>query len=151
METAERQFHSFLARRGLKLTRGRRELLRAVAGRSGHFDVETLVFDLRRGGSRLSRGTVYRSLPLLVEGGILRPVAFTDRHAHYENALEARHHEHLICLHCGAVIEFRRPALERELQSVCHSRRFEARGHKVEVTGLCAQCAAAEKRRSLRR
>ena len=141
MKDSERHFRGFLRQRGLKLTRGRKDVLRAVVGRMGHFDVESLVYDLRRQGSRVSRGTVYRSIPLLVEAAILRPVAFTDRHAHYENVLSTRHHEHLICLRCGTIIEFERKPLEQELEKVCRGKRFLPLAHKVEVTGYCAQCA----------
>lgn len=142
MKNTESNFRAFLKTRGLKLTSERKRILQGVSARSGHFDVDTLLYELRREGSPVSRGTVYRSIPLLVEAGILRPVAFTDRHAHYERVLPARHHEHLICLRCGRILEFQRLRLEKELEKVCRVNRFHPVGHKVEVTGYCATCAA---------
>jgi len=142
MKNTELNFRAFLESRGLKLTDERKRVWKAVSARSGHFDADTLLYELRRGGSPVSRGTVYRSIPLLVEAGILRPVAFTERHAHYERVLPARHHEHLICLRCGRILEFHQLRLEKELARACRVNRFYPVGHKVEVTGYCAACAA---------
>jgi Fur family ferric uptake transcriptional regulator len=141
MNGSKTRFISHLRQKGLSATRPRLEILKAVRGIPGHFDVESLIFRLRRKGSRISRGTVYRTVPLLVGAQLLRPVAFTDRHAHYEVVAGSRHHDHLICLRCGRVIEFYRESLEREMKEVCLGHGFRPLAHKMEVTGLCSQCA----------
>jgi Fur family ferric uptake transcriptional regulator len=146
MEKCETQFRSYLSRKGLKFTREREEIVRAVHSYSGHFDVDSLVFRMRENGSRVSRGTVYRTIPLLVEARVLRPVAFTDRHAHYEDTCKTKHHEHLICLGCGKVIEFYRENLEKELIEICRKNNFQPVAHKMEITGYCPECFAAQKK-----
>jgi len=140
MEKCELQFRDFLRSRGLIFTPERREIVEAIHAYSGHFDADNLIFLLRKRGSRVSRGTVYRTIPLLVEAGVIRPVAFTDRHAHYEDTCKTRHHEHLICLECGKVIEFFRPRMEKELETICRENNFQPVAHKMEVTGYCSDC-----------
>ncbi len=135
-----KQFKNHLRRRGFKYTRSREEILEAICAYPGHFDVENLIFHLRKQGSRVSRGTVYRTIPLLVEAKILRSVAFTDRHAHYESTVRNDHHDHLICLHCGKVFEFYRGKMEAELEDVCRENNFHPVGHKMEITGYCSKC-----------
>ncbi len=141
MKRNEEEFVRYLRAGRLSATKQRLEVIRAVGALQGHFDVESLVARLRRKGARISRGTVYRTIPLLVGAQLLRPVAFTDRHIHYEAVGRRRHHEHLICLRCGRVIEFCRDTIEREMERVCRRRGFRPLAHKVEVTGLCAHCA----------
>jgi Fur family ferric uptake transcriptional regulator len=146
MEKCALQFREYLRRHGLKFTRERKAIVEAVHSSTGHFDVEDLIFQLRKRRSRISRGTVYRTIPLLVEARVLRAVAFTDRHAHYEDTCKTRHHEHLICSRCGKVIEFLSPFLEKELERVCREHQFQPTAHKMEVTGCCRECRVARER-----
>lgn len=142
MKKCKLQFRNFLRPRGLIFTSERKEIVESIHSYSGHFDADKLIFQLRKRGSRVSRGTVYRTIPLLVEAGVIRPVAFTDRHAHYEDTCKTRHHEHLICLGCGKVIEFYRPRMETELEKICREKKFQPVAHKMEVTGYCSDCRA---------
>ncbi len=122
------------------MTGERRAILARAISFPGHFTAEELARELSRGRPPVSRPTVYRAIPLLVEAGIIRRVAFTDRHSHYEAVKPRSHHEHLICLECGKIIEFFRPLLEKELLAACRRHRFRPGGHKVEVTGRCRDC-----------
>jgi Fur family ferric uptake transcriptional regulator len=134
------RFQDHLSRRGLRLTPERRAILNAAESFPRHFTAEELVRKLYRGRAPVSRPTVYRAIPLLLEARVLRQVAFTDRHAHFELFRPDCHHEHLICLGCGKIIEFFRPILENELLAACRRHRFHPRGHKVEITGYCRGC-----------
>ena len=107
----------------------------------GHFEAEDLHYELRKKKEhRVSKASVYRTLPLLVEAGLLREVEFVDRHAHYEQISPADRHEHLVCTECGKVVEFRRPSVERTLRQVARDYGFDHESHKIEITGLCEEC-----------
>jgi Fur family ferric uptake transcriptional regulator len=107
----------------------------------GHFEAEDLHGQLRRQKSaRVSKASVYRTLPLLVEAGLLREVEFVDRHAHYETATGETEHSHLICTSCRRVIEFSSDAVSKGLRDIVRKHSFEERSRKVEITGRCRQC-----------
>lgn len=144
--STERAFGRLMRSRKLRRTAARLTVLREALAMHGHFEAEDLLVRLRQRGRRVSRGTIYRTLKLLVECGLLREVAFVDRHTHYEFVLGHRHHEHLICVGCGRVIEFSNRPLERKLGEVCRSRRFIPLQHKLEVTGYCEECARRKMR-----
>ncbi len=134
-------FAQFLGQKGLRFTAQRSEVLSEALAMKGHFEAEDLHDRLRRKKSvRVSKASVYRTLPLLVEAGILREVEFVDRHTHYEKAAGVETHWHLICTSCRKVIEFSNPAVARALQSVVQKHGFEEQSFKVEITGLCKEC-----------
>ncbi len=133
-------FEQFLENKGLRLTSQRQAVLSAAMAIKGHFEAEDLHARFRGKSERISKASVYRTLPLLVEAGFLREVEFVDRHMHYENAMRKEHHSHLICTSCRKVIEFCRPSILEALQKVAHEHGFEEKSHKVEITGLCKEC-----------
>ena len=112
--TAEaHRFEAYLRSKKLKLTGERMEILAAVFQKNAHFDAEELHGELKHHGRDISRATVYRTLDLLVQCGLVRKSSLGSSHANYEAAHEDEHHDHLICLNCNRVIEFYRPDLER--------------------------------------
>ncbi len=138
---AQQLFAHHLSGRGLKLTRQRRAVLAVAVAMEGHFEADELHRRLQEAGSRTSKATVYRTLELLVASGVLRQVSLGERHAHYEHAFGHRHHDHLVCIHCGRVIEFSSPRLERMQKEICREHRFTPLGHRMRIMGLCRKCA----------
>lgn len=137
-----------LTDRGLRLTGQRRRVVARIHALEEHFDAEDLVRSLSWGEERVSRATIYRLLPRLVEVGVLRevmplrPGGSHGRRKRYELLEPAEHHEHLVCEDCGAVIEFRDTELEDAIDSAADKLGFEMRQHSVEILGICAQCRA---------
>ena len=134
-------FRKYLKSKDLKWTPERREILGMIlSADSQHFEADDLLVKLRRKKSKIAKGTIYRTIKHLVDAGILRPVIFVDRHAHYEVAIGHKHHSHLVCLKCGRVIEFFSPKIQNELDKTAAENDFEETGHKVEITGYCKEC-----------
>jgi Fur family ferric uptake transcriptional regulator len=129
-----------LQRRGLKYTNERRELLIAVMSTHEHFDAETLYKLLTNRNSSVSKATVYRTIALLCECGILREVFRGPHGAHYEHVYGHEHHEHMICLTCGKVIEFISRRLEQLQEEACRAHGFHAVRHHLQVFGYCSDC-----------
>ncbi len=135
----EQAFGVYLRGRGLTFTAERQAVLRQVFAGASHFQADELYLRLARDKARaVSRATVFRTLRLLCECGLLRKVAFVDRHSHYEHVFG---HAHLICQKCGRIIEFRDQSVSRALARVCKGKKFRAVSRKVEVVGLCAKCS----------
>ena len=140
MPAAER-FALYLSKRRLKMTRERRALLEHVLSVRGHFDVDDLLQRLRRTGHRVSRATLYRNLPVLVESGLIHKVEMARGQARYELMLGRHHHDHMICLGCGTILEFESPEVERIQEVVCRRKKFVMTGHSHQIRGYCESCA----------
>ena len=136
----KKAFMEYLDAQSMKLTRERRIVLEEVARTSNHFDPEELHFTLRERGAKVSRASIYRTIPLLVEAGIIEKVQNTDKHAHYELTLGRNHHDHMLCTSCGKVIEFYSKELEQLQDKLCEAEGFSGLAHTLEIKGLCAKC-----------
>lgn len=141
---AWRQFAAFLKSKGARITRARRRVLEQVFAHTDHFRADHIAADLARGARRVSRGTVYRTLALLVEAGLVREIRGSAVHTHYERTWGREPHEHLICEGCGRFIEFTDPSMVASIRKVCEKRGFKARLHRVVVFGLCDACQVGE-------
>ena len=137
----ETLFHEHLRRKGLRLTPERRAVLQEVVAMKGPFEPEDLLLRLRKKGVSVSRASVYRTLPLLVESGLIEEAIYKDRKTRYEKCTEKEHHDHLICTSCGKIIEFVSPPIEALQEEVCRRNRFLPYSHTLEIRGLCHECA----------
>src|SRR5712672_3769114 len=113
----EEKFREFLEIRGEKLTSPRRILVRHIFDSHKHFDADELVADLRSAGRRVSRATVYRTLRLLVEAGLLRELRLTNRSA-YEHDYGYPSHDHLHCTECNTIVEFRNEEIQKLREAI---------------------------------
>jgi len=134
------RFEAYLRSKKLKLTGERMEILAAIFLKSSHFDAEALHAELKQQGRDISRATVYRTLDLLVQCGLVRKSSLGSTHANYEAAHEDEHHDHLICLNCNKVMEFYRPDLEQLQDDICREQQFQPLHHSLQIFGLCSNC-----------
>jgi len=134
------RFTRYLRDRRLPVTRQRLEVARAVARIEDHPSAERIQHDLAGRKVRVATATVYRTLELLVEGGLVRQHDFGEGFRRFEAAPERDRHEHLICQRCGRVAEFSNDRLERMLELIADELDFLHRRHRVEVYGLCPEC-----------
>ena len=142
----EQKFHEYLEIRGEKLTEPRRVLVRHIFDTHKHFDADELVADLHRSGRKVSRSTVYRTLRLLVDAGLLRELRLTNRTA-YEHDYGYPSHDHLHCTECNAVVEFRNDEVRRIRELVGLENGFRTAGHRFVITGVCRACVRVRKPR----
>ncbi len=143
LATAEVKFREFLEIRGEKLTEPRRVLVRHVFDSHKHFDADELVADLRAAGRQVSRATVYRTLRLLVEAGLLRELRLTNRTA-YEHDFGYPSHDHLHCTECNRVVEFRNDEIRKLREAISLEQGFRASAHRFVITGICPACSRAK-------
>jgi Fur family ferric uptake transcriptional regulator len=141
-DSPEEKFREFLEIRGEKLTEPRRILIRHIFDSHKHFDADELVADLREAGRRVSRSTVYRTLRLLVEAGLLRELRLTNRSA-YEHDYGYPSHDHLHCTECNAVVEFRNDEIQKLRDAISQEQGFRPVGHRFVISGVCSACSRA--------
>ncbi|HXY37977.1 MAG TPA: Fur family transcriptional regulator [Planctomycetaceae bacterium] len=142
------KLEEFLATRGLRLTQERSAILDEVFSSHLHFDGDELATRLasRPGAVRVSRATVYRTLRLMVEAGLLRRVARPNGREVYEHDYGYPQHDHFICRVCGELIEFQNGAISEILEEVAAKNSFRVSGHRLEVYGLCSKCSRPQRR-----
>ncbi|MDA8077427.1 MAG: Fur family transcriptional regulator [Nitrospiraceae bacterium] len=133
-------FQNFLGRKGLKMTRERFAVLEEVFSAPSHFDPEQLYARIRASALKASRASVYRTLSLLVESGLVEKVSRSGRGNIYEHTYGRRHHDHMICDVCGEIIEFYSENLENLQLDICGSNNFEGMSHTLEIRGHCENC-----------
>ena len=126
---------SRLEAKGLRMT-GQRRIIAAVLEESDdHPDVEELYARASALDSAISIATVYRTVKLFEEAGILDRVEFGDGRARYEDA-ERDHHDHLIDLSSGEVIEFVDPEIEALQEKIAQKLGYHLKGHRLELYGV---------------
>lgn len=133
-------FQEFIISKGLRTTKKRNDIFEEVLKTEGHFDPDELYMRLKQKGSKVSRASVYRTIPLLVEIGLIEEVERVDKHAHYERIKGDSHHDHMICTKCGKVIEFFSPTLEILQDELCLRENFTKVRHTLEIYGICKEC-----------
>ena len=135
------KYREFLASKGQRMTRERSIIVEEIFSLHEHFDAESLIERLSRSRTdRVSRSTVYRSLALLEEAGLIRKVARQDDREIFEHDYGYPQHDHLICRQCGKLIEFHNDAINDVLAEVARRYDFRMEGHRLEVQGLCDEC-----------
>jgi len=139
-------FRAYLAARGLRLTAQRRLVLQGAFQRSRHFTAEELHEEFHDAGASVSLSTVYRTLGLLSQAGLIKEVLQCRGMASYEAVFGQAHHDHMLCVRCGKVIEFRDNGIEELQRRICREHGFTATEHRLGIRGICRECRAAEQR-----
>ncbi len=121
--------------KGLRMTGQRRVIAQVLQDSADHPDVEELYKRASAMDDGISIATVYRTVKLFEEAGILERLEFGDGRARYEDA-ERDHHDHLIDLNSGEVIEFCDPEIEALQEKIARKLGYELRGHKLELYGV---------------
>jgi Fur family transcriptional regulator, ferric uptake regulator len=134
-------FEIYLRGKGLRLTRPRRLIFDEVFSVHGHVDAEELAAHLREPGKKVSRASVYRTLDLLAEANLVKPIRLLGgKQRVYEHIHSGEHHDHLVCTECGRIQEFFSEGLENLQSKVCKEHEFRPVRHTMIVYGLCGQC-----------
>jgi Fur family ferric uptake transcriptional regulator len=131
----------YLKAKGLNVTRARQQILAEVTNWPAHFDAAQLWMKLS--AARIAPATIYRTLDLLVEAGLVRKLQLNPNRAQYEALLGHRHHDHLVCTRCGAVSEFSDGRLEERLAELPEELGHLSQRHELTIYGLCPTCRVA--------
>lgn len=133
-------FRRYLREHNLPVT-GQRELVAEVLfGSGGHLSADDIERKLKERGAHVGKATVYRTLELLAQSGMITPRDFGEGFRRYERAPGRRHHEHLICMRCGKVVEFVNERLERMKALIAEEYGFRHHHHRLEIFGTCPEC-----------
>ena len=137
---AQERFLEFLARKHLRLTGQRRTIIATVFSTEQHFTAEELLKWARRRDKSVSRATVYRTLPLLTASGLVREMDFGKDQKYYDpNYAEHPHHNHIICLDCGKIVEFDSRKMVQIGNEISRRLGFAAKAHRMQIMAMCEE------------
>jgi Fur family ferric uptake transcriptional regulator len=137
---AKQRFLDFLARKNLRITAQREAIIETAFSTDQHFTAEQLLEWSRRKDKSVSRATVYRTLPLLTESGLVREMDFGKDYKFYDpNYAEHPHHNHIICQDCDKIVEFESEKIERLENEISQRLGFSLKAHRLQITATCEE------------
>jgi Fur family ferric uptake transcriptional regulator len=136
----KQRFVEFLAGRNLRLTAARRAIIETVFSTSKHFTADQLLAWSRQRDPSVSKATVYRTLPLLTESGLVHEMDFgKDRKFYDPNYAEHPQHNHIICQDCQKIVEFESPKLEELEHEISQRLGFSVQTQRLQITASCEE------------
>ncbi|MDP2173448.1 MAG: Fur family transcriptional regulator [Candidatus Cloacimonadaceae bacterium] len=144
MQDYELIFSGFLSRKGLKLTSTRKLILESVFALHGHFDAEGLYERIRKLSQDVSRATVYRTLPLLLESGLIQHSMRSQARDMFEHIFGHPRHVHWVCSSCGSVLETDLQEVMPALKQSAAAIHFSIGDLNLQISGLCWKCRSSE-------
>lgn len=135
------QFKTMISEEGLKSTRQRAEILDSFLNSAGHKNLAQIYAQVAKVDPKIGYTTVYRTLKLLTRLGLAAERKFADGETRYEPTPEGAHHDHLICVKCGKIVEFEDDALESLQMRIARRHAFKIFHHRMELYGYCSPCA----------
>lgn len=138
-------FKQLLKKNTLKFTKQRELVLKTLYENDGHFTPEDLYNLIKEQYPDLNIGiaTIYRTLGLLEESGIVNSLSFGAKGKKYELGLK-KHHDHLICIQCGKLIEFYDEIIENQQKVIAKKFNFKMTDHTMNITGICEACQSKQ-------
>ena len=130
-------FREFLKNGSNRITPERFEILDAALEYNGHFSADELFIEMKKKNSRISRATVYNTLDLLAQCGLLSTRNFGDNMKRFESNFKKQMHHHLICIDCGRILEFTSKGLDKIEQQVCGDLNFLPSSYSFNIFARC--------------
>jgi Fur family ferric uptake transcriptional regulator len=134
-------FTNFLKKGPYRITPERFEVLEKAFAQNEHFSADELYLIMKNEGSNISRATVYNTLELLVTCGLLSKQNFLGKEARFEKIIGVLDHNHLICVNCGGITEFKSSAVQKIQEAICDGYNFVAVNHSFNIYGYCKDSA----------
>jgi Fur family ferric uptake transcriptional regulator len=137
-------FRRFLRSEGQKYTQERADILDAIIALDDVFEAEELLLRMRSAGHDVSKATIYRTLKLLVDAGIITQALFDSKQAHYRLIYGQEPKHSMVCMKTGKHVEFTSPELVALRDRICRELGWEPVGHRFEIYAVSPGSGGAE-------
>lgn len=131
---------TYLKNNKLRYTNERERILKAILKLDDHFGAEELFIEIKKSNRNIVLATVYNTLELLTECGLLNRYRFGRDHYRYEKTSKKPQHYHLICLTCGKITEYISNELSILQTQISQSKKFYIKQSSLQIYGVCNKC-----------
>jgi Fur family ferric uptake transcriptional regulator len=147
-QRAQKLFIQYLRENNLKVTQERLALLDEIFSTSEHLDADDLLARMKTKQRKVSRATVYRTLDLLVQCGLVRKSRLGREHYFYEKMEPGGGHHHMVCTATGRIIEFWDADLDERVRRICQEHKFRPSFISIQIQGLSEEGQKVEQETS---
>ena len=140
MASAKTIFSQYLRKNGMLYSKQREQILDIFLKIEKHPVINELYDLVRKKHPQIGLATVYRTMKVICDAGLARETDFGGGTKRFEHKYKHQHHDHLVCLKCGRIIEVISPAIEKLQESLAKKHRFKAIRHRMEIFGFCKNC-----------
>ncbi|MBE9531988.1 MAG: transcriptional repressor [Proteobacteria bacterium] len=132
---------SYMEKKGLKSTNQRDCIAEAFFKTNTHISLDELLKKAKRKTNKIGYATVYRTMKMLAESGLAVQRQFGDGQTRFENLPADGHHDHIICVKCSKIAEFKNEKIEEQQLKSAKELGFTVINHKLELYGYCKKCS----------
>lgn len=140
-------FKSYLSGMGLKYTRQRAAIAEVFFDSGAHLSLTDLLNLAKERQPSVGYATVYRTMKILAESGLATEHKFAEGNVRYEPSVEGEHHDHLICVTCGRIVEYEDDEIERLQEELARRHGFRVVAHRHEIYAECTTTDCPERTR----
>ena len=140
MKSAKTIFREYLKSNGMLCSEKLEQILDIFLKTQKHPTINDIYDLVRKKHPQIGIATVYRAMKVICDAGLARETDFGGSIRRFEHKYKHRHHDHLVCLECGRIIEVISPAIEKMQENLAKKHRFKAIRHRMEIFGLCKTC-----------
>jgi Fur family ferric uptake transcriptional regulator len=145
MNSAKIIFREYLRSNGMLYSEQREQILDIFLKTEKHPTINDLYDLVRKKHPQIGLATIYRTMKVICDAGMARETDFGGGIRRFEHKYKHQHHDHLVCLKCGRIIEVMSPEIEKLQESLAKKHRFKAVKHRMEIFGICKACKRKEK------
>ncbi len=139
LELYLQELRALVKQRGLKHSSQRELILKALFHASSHLTPEEIYQEVKKENPSIGLATVYRTLSFLEKVDLVSSISFGSEGKKYE-LNRGNHHDHMICVRCGKIIEFFDEELERLQEEIAQKKGFKLLSHQMNMYGICKDC-----------
>ena len=133
-------FSQYLKKNGMLYSKQREQILDIFLKTEQHLTINDLYDLVKKKHPKIGLATIYRTMEVINNAGLARKVDFGDGVKCYEHKYKHQHHDHLVCLKCGRIIEVISPEIEKLQKKLAKKHKFSAVRHRMEIFGICRTC-----------
>lgn len=140
MKRIKEEYYNYLQRNGIRNSKQREKILDIFLETKSHLTIAELYNEVRNKHTNIGQATIYRAMKIICESGIAEEIDLGDGTKRFELKHGQKHHDHLICLSCGKIIEVINDEIEKLQDVMCNEYNFTAVSHKLQIFGYCPDC-----------
>lgn len=136
-DTAKARLEAFVAEKVLKRSEVREKILKTIVYEARHFSIQDLLDRLKEQHPIVGKATLYRTLPILIESGIIQEGPTDSEGQKFYELTDSTHHDHIVCLDCQQIFEFHDRVIEKRQEIVSEMLKFSTRSHRHVIYATC--------------